>query len=375
MAVYKNLVFKGGGVRGVAYVGAMEYFYREGYMRSVERVAGTSAGAISACLVSLNFNDFESLKAVADTLDYSKVPGKKAPKKGKDGRLEPDEGLDEDLDGEKKLSQVLLAQVKEMSSNLSQNVRYLTRFFQDKGWYSSDYLYNWFKASIARQFSVSKDSYTFADFRNPLIHVGNRKFLDLYITGTDISNRSSRVFSFETTPDMEVAMAVRISMSIPLFFEAVSYQYPGTDKPQTYVDGGIMLNYPVGIFDDAKYCRKLQRGINPETLGFFLYSSPEDTKYKEILNMIDYGGALFDTLLTVQEQLVFGSEKNKGRTVFIDDKGVSYDDFSVKTDDGKYTMLYRSGLTATEDFFANRSNWEQMVSKFQNRFGWRGMGN
>lgn len=375
MAVYRNLVFKGGGVRGVAYMGAMEYFYREGYMRSVERVAGTSAGAISACLLSLNFSDFASLKAVADTLDYSKVPGKKAPKKGKDGRMEPDEGLDEDLDGEKKLTQVFLAQVKEMSSNLSQNVRYLTRFFQDKGWYSSDYLYNWLKANIARQFSASKDSYTFADFRNPLIHVDSREFLDLYITGTDISNRSSRVFSFETTPDMEVAMAVRISMSIPLFFEAISYQYPGTDKPQTYVDGGIMLNYPVGIFDDAKYCHKLQRGINPETLGFFLYSSPEDTKYKEVLNMIDYGGALFDTLLTVQEQLVFGSEKNKGRTVFIDDKGVSYDDFSVKTNDGKYTMLYRSGMAATEDFFANRSNWEQMVSKFQNRFGWRGMGN
>jgi len=40
------------------------------------------------------------------------------------------------------------------------------------------------------------------------------------ITGTDISNRTVRVFSLESTPDMEVALAVRISMSIPLFFTA-----------------------------------------------------------------------------------------------------------------------------------------------------------
>ena len=49
---------------------------------------------------------------------------------------------------------------------------------------------------------------------------------------------------------MEVALAVRISMSIPIFFESIPYQYPGTAEPQFYADGGIMWNYPIGIFDD-----------------------------------------------------------------------------------------------------------------------------
>ena len=136
-----------------------------------------------------------------------------------------------------------------------------------------------------------------------------------------------------------------------------------------------MLNYPIGIFDDLKYCHKLQRGINPETLGFFLYSSPEETKYKDISNMIDYGDAIFDTLLTVQEQLMVGSEKNKGRTVFVDDKGISYDDFAITVGDAKYRMRYESGYHAARAFFTNRSNWDQLVSRVQLRFGWRGMGN
>ncbi|HOV93665.1 MAG TPA: patatin-like phospholipase family protein [Spirochaetales bacterium] len=423
MPVYKNLAFKGGGVRGIAYLGAMDYFFNQGYMKPVERVAGTSAGAITACLLSLNFEDFASLKAVAETLEYTKVPARKTFQKLQKDAEDELNNIEEDfsevvavreaavpqaqiqsqsqsqshsdtqngalsqtynhiqdrlhlaLNGERKLPKVIFKQVKEVSNSLTNNLRSVTRFFHDKGWYSSDYLYEWLRTNIADQFTVAKEIYTFADFQNTSIHVGNRKFLDLYITGTDITNRTSRIFSYETTPDMEVALAVRISMSIPLFFEAITYQYPGTDSPQTYVDGGMMLNYPVGIFDDLKYCHKLQRGINPETLGFFLYSSPEETKYKDISNIIDYGDAIFDTLLTVQEQLIVGSEKNKGRTIFIDDKGISYDDFAIRVGDEKYRMLYESGYGATEAFFTNRSNWEQLVSQVQLRFGWRGMGN
>ncbi|KFO67772.1 phospholipase, partial [Smithella sp. SCADC] len=54
MAHYRNLVFKGGGVRGIAYLGALQYLYEHNYMQHVERVAGTSAGAITALATALN---------------------------------------------------------------------------------------------------------------------------------------------------------------------------------------------------------------------------------------------------------------------------------------------------------------------------------
>src|SRR3954453_918866 len=50
---YTNLVFEGGGVKGVAYAGALEVLDSAGILAQVTAVAGTSAGAITAALVAL----------------------------------------------------------------------------------------------------------------------------------------------------------------------------------------------------------------------------------------------------------------------------------------------------------------------------------
>ena len=49
---FRNLVFEGGGVKGVAYVGALNELHKRGILDSIERVGGTSAGAINAVLLS-----------------------------------------------------------------------------------------------------------------------------------------------------------------------------------------------------------------------------------------------------------------------------------------------------------------------------------
>ena len=53
---FKNLVFEGGGVKGIAYVGALEVLEREKILKNIQRVAGTSAGAMVAVLVGLGYN-------------------------------------------------------------------------------------------------------------------------------------------------------------------------------------------------------------------------------------------------------------------------------------------------------------------------------
>ena len=53
---FKNLVFEGGGVKGIAYVGAMEVLDKEEILNNIERVAGTSAGAMVAVLVGLKYS-------------------------------------------------------------------------------------------------------------------------------------------------------------------------------------------------------------------------------------------------------------------------------------------------------------------------------
>jgi len=367
MPSYKNLVFKGGGVRGIAYVGALKYLYENGLTRSLERVAGTSAGAITALVLALNPESFSEIKRIADSLDYRKVPseGEKS-EQGEQG-AKGSQG-----EGGSALARAAQLWQKSQSLGIVKNLQCTLRLVQDKGWYSSDYFYNWLREVIASRFSVDKKIFTFADFADPAIHKGGRPFFDLYVTGTDISNRTSRLFSAETTPGMEVALAVRISMSIPLFFEAVPYQYPGTERPQVYADGGVMLNYPLSVFDDQKYCRRLDRGMNPETLGLFLYSSPDATEYKEVKGMVDYISALFESLLLVQERLVLYGEKNKGRTIFISDEGIPSTDFDLAPGDEKYAKLFDSGYRAAAEFFDHNANWDLMLNRLQKRFGWKG---
>ena len=361
MPSYKNLVFKGGGVRGIAYVGALKYLYENGLTRSLERVAGTSAGAITALVLALNPEGFSEIKRIADSLDYRKVPSEG------ERSEQAEQG-----EGGSALARAAQLWQKSQSLGIVKNLQCTLRLVQDKGWYSSDYFYDWLRETIAARFTVEKKIYTFADFADASLHKGGRPFLDLYVTGTDITNRTSRLFSAETTPDMEVALAVRISMSIPLFFEAIPYRYPGTPQPQVYADGGVMWNYPLSVFDDQKYCRRLDRGMNPETLGFFLYSSPEATEYKEVKGMVDYVGALFESLLLVQERLVLYGEKNKGRTVFISDEGIPSTDFDLAPGDGKYAKLFDSGYRAAAEFFDHNANWDLMLNRLQKRFGWKG---
>jgi len=354
MARYRNLVFKGGGVRGIAYIGALKYLYERGLMRTIERVAGTSAGAITALGVCLHPSDFPRFKALADSLDYRRVPAE-------------DDTRTPAITNKRILS--LIDRSRELS--IFKNLQCSIRLLQEKGWFSSDFFYQWLRSIIAERFAVAKESYTFADFANPALHRDQQPFLDLYITGTDVTNRTPRLFSLETTPDMEVALAVRISMSIPFYFEAIQYQYPGTEEPQFYVDGGIMWNYPVNLFDDKKYTRKLADGANDETLGLFLYTPPEKSRYKPIKSMIDHMEAIFESISVVQEHLVIKTEKDYSRTVFIDDRGIEATDFDIEADDAKYRELFESGFSATKSFFETRTEWSKFFSALKERFGWK----
>ena len=45
MLQFKNLVFEGGGVKGIAYAGALQVLETQNGMPDIKRVAGTSAGA------------------------------------------------------------------------------------------------------------------------------------------------------------------------------------------------------------------------------------------------------------------------------------------------------------------------------------------
>ena len=71
---------------------------------------------------------------------------------------------------------------------------------------------------------------------------------DLYVYATNLSTHFSQVFSIEHSPEMAIADAVRMSMSLPVFFAAVR-----DARKDVFVDGGVLINYPVKLFDRVKY--------------------------------------------------------------------------------------------------------------------------
>ncbi len=190
----KNLVFKGGGVLGIAYAGAIKVLEDKHFLQGVEKVAGTSAGAITAALLSLRCSADE-IKSIVDATDFKSF----------------EDGWDP------------------------------LRIPSKYGLYKGDAFLAWMqKQIVAKKFNQSA---TFSDFKNG----GCR---ELRVFATDLNTQDVKMFSYETTPNVIVAEAVRASMSIPLFFEA--WQFSGNNPDNhIYVDGGTVYNYPITTFDDS----------------------------------------------------------------------------------------------------------------------------
>lgn len=325
----ENLVFGGGGVLGIAYLGVLQYLYQTDILKNMKRVAGTSAGAITACIASFNL-PFENIKEITESLIYNKIPEKE---------IVPE-------------SEIFPVTVLKEFENLFDDYTCVYRLLTNYGWYSSDYLYQWMQETIASQFdsAIKPPPYTFADFKNSNIHIGKKPFLDLYITGTSLSFRTSEIFSYETTPDMEVAKAVRVSMSIPLFFEAVKItENINKEEMQNILcDGGIMWNYPIRMFDLNKFQKQKESAFNMQTLGAMFLS---ETKYHKIDNLLDFIRNLYLSQMHVQQDIFKRSPEDMERSILIDTGDVSAIDFDIKKGDKTYNYLIKQGYEAAINYF------------------------
>ena len=253
---FKNLVFKGGGIRGIAYLGALEVLDKKGILEQAENVAGASAGAITALLVSLGYS-FEEIKTRANALDYKKI--QQEPINPTKKPYLTDE-LKEIYPVSKGLVRAILHPI-ETYNKANQYIGNAVNLQRRFGMYSSEYIYNWFGDQIAEKCGNRKA--TFAD----LAKTAGCK--NLSVTITNIVLESTHICNANHTPDVEVAKAVLASMSIPMFFEAVLID-DSRYLEGLFADGGVMHNFPISIYDYNNL-------PNPETLGFFIYTNQKET--------------------------------------------------------------------------------------------------
>ncbi|CAC5387801.1 unnamed protein product [Mytilus coruscus] len=57
---FENIVFEGGGLKGVAFCGSIQVLEELGIYPKIKRFAGTSAGAIKAALIAVGYNSKET---------------------------------------------------------------------------------------------------------------------------------------------------------------------------------------------------------------------------------------------------------------------------------------------------------------------------
>ncbi|MGD9250630.1 MAG: patatin-like phospholipase family protein [Desulfobacterales bacterium] len=316
---FRNLVFEGGGVKGIAYAGAMKVLEKEGILKNIRRAGGTSAGSINAVLFAAGFNSTETLN-VLNKLDFN-----------------------------------------DFRDDSWGVLRDMQRLKNEYGWYKGDFFKEWIGDLLKRKTGSANIT-----FKALLEHTGK----ELYVYASNLSTNFGEVYSPEHTPRRRVVDAVRRSMSIPLFFRAVE-----DDRGDVFVDGGVINNYPVKLFDREKYLEdeslrripkyyeeentKLKAKFpkssayiyNKETLGFRLDSAKEigvfrdgqEPQHNDIENFLDYTMELIKTVLAVQDSQHLHSD-DWHRTVYIDTLGVGTTDFDLS--DSRKKELVASGRKA-----------------------------
>lgn len=322
-----DLVLEGGGVKGIGLVGAISVLEERGYR--LNRVAGTSAGAIVGALAAARYSASE-LRALMEALDYTRF---------------------RDVS--------LVDRVPVVGKALSLVLK--------KGIYEGKYLKSWLGERLA-----DKRISTFGDLK--LDDTGtslppNQQYR-LVVMVSDISQRCLRRlpwdyqhYKIEGGADRAAVVdAVRASMSIPFFYEPVTLPASSGEKCWL-VDGGMLSNFPVDAFDRPS-------GERPRwpTFGIKLSARPEGTQalahpVHGTLSMVQ---AMVATMTGFHDQMHLEDPATTARTIFVDTTGVRGTDFDI--DKAAQKKLFDNGRSAAEKFFDGGDgspgwDWEAYVAQ------------
>ena len=298
------LVFSGGGIKGLAYVGAIKALEEKKLFQKVKRFAGASAGAITAALLAIGMNG-EELDKQMSSVDFATFLKK--------SNVDIEALVDKPLEFCLEAPAVIIDEAtKRGLCDGSVFVQWLTSMFKLKGF---------------------DETTTFAQLYEK---TGNE--LTIVLCYANCSKTVLACRKNDEIGDMPIITAVRGSMSIPFVFE------PLTWNNNTYVDGGTMYNYPIEVFDEE---------ISPEkTLGFILstQSSILTPPRKEDDGILSHLACIYDAIMNVSYEYCFRME-NHHRTIFIDPAGIGTLNFKLTEDQKK--SLKDNGYTATMNYLEN----------------------
>jgi NTE family protein len=305
-----DVVLEGGGVRGIGHVGALSVAEEKGYQWV--NIAGTSAGAFVAAMLAAGYKASEMYDIMKNEVQFS--------------RFSHDPGLDGLMPIE------------------------VLHMLQRGGIHTGNFI-----ETFIRQKLSAKGIVKFGDLVLKSQEPKNSNFrYRLMVIASDISSGlmlrlPQDMLLFGLDPDdLDIAQAVRMSASIPFFFMPIQKKHQDGGS-SLIVDGGLLSNFPVYLFDVPTAPRH-------PTFGLRLVDAPptaeEPWPPNPTGNAWQISNALLNTLLRAHDRL-YMDDHTYVRTIAIPVNGISGTKFDLSSNEAD--KLYQNGRSAAEQFF---SSWD-----------------
>ncbi len=272
-------IFGGGGVRGLCYCGA----YKALLENNIEFTgyAGSSIGAVFACLIALGYSYEETYELLSET------------------------GF-------------------EMFRDINMS-------FKEIAFSKGEVFLDWMREKIEQKFygpDYKKDKMPpvkFCDLKTKLI-----------IYSVDLTNMKFKEFSCAKTPDIEIALAIRASVSMPGLFKPLEM------GDSLIVDGDLLKSTPLWRVTNSI------KNLDEKIIEFRL----EDNETpKKIENSIDYINRVYNAICGFATDYIIDlyKEKDKFDYIKINTPDISVVDFLISKE--KKKELFEIGYNTTSAYF------------------------
>ncbi len=274
------LVLSGGGIKGLATLGAVKCLMDNEIIVKPDIICGTSCGALAGFCFSIGYTPLDCFNLLL-SLDFNQL-------------IQPDyENIFEDTCFGFNTPDPIMHIVSKMLERKNINKKITFKELYDK-------------------FKVK-----------------------LIITGSCVNDANPYYFSIDTQPNMPVLKAVRISISIPIFFKPCKFD------GKIWIDGACIDNYPIQLFPDK---------IN-DVIGILL------DEYEEYIDNIDELDKYIMRIMKCinKSTLINKYDKYQKNTVHIKCKLDSAMNWGV-TDEQKIKLWHQGYDAASKYILALNSN-------------------
>ena len=302
---YKNLVLQGGGVKGFAHIGVVKKLEEIGLMNNIQRFAGTSVGALIASLLVIGFNADEIFEQKGK-IDFSVF----------------------------KVGSLTTA---------------LYRIWKNYGIHEINTLQKQIESIIETKI-------------DPNITLGELYSLtnkDLVIVTCCLNKESAVYLHHSKFPNVKLIEAITSSMCVPMMFFPKKYNFLHDEK-DLFVDGGIIDNFPLFVFNDLQ---KLEKGdidsidklrISKHTLGVKLICKLNDNDHirpyrKPIRSIMDFSLSLLNSMMSQSEHTIYQSHVYSKHTILVPTENIYFLEPDLTSI--KIRQLIQNGEDSVEKYF------------------------